>query len=79
MKKILLLATIFATIQSCAMLDIFDSAGKTVETARYRSTGWSTRKEIEEKYKKYPGYVVTVDCRTTNMQEWCKVVDVRKK
>lgn len=78
MKKILLLATIFGAIQSCAMLDVFDSAGKAVETARYRSTGWSTRDEIEEKYKN-TGYVATMECRNTNMEEWCRVLSVRKK
>lgn len=78
MKKILLLATIFGAIQSCSMLDVFDSAGKTVETARYRGTGWSTRDEIEEKYKN-TGYVATMECRNTNMEEWCRVLSVRKK
>ena len=78
MKKILLLATIFGAIQSCSMLDVFDSAGKAVETARYRSMGWAPKSELDEKYRN-TGYVATLECRRTLMEEWCRVLSVGKE
>lgn len=78
MKKILLLATIFGAIQSCSMLDVFDSAGKAVETARYRSIGWAPKSELDEKYRN-TGYVATLECRRTDMEEWCRVLSVGKE
>lgn len=77
MKKILLLATIFGAIQSCSMLDVFDSAGKAVETVRYRSTGWVPKSELVEKYKN-TGYDATLECKWTEMEEWCRVLSVGK-
>ena len=77
MKKYYYWQLFLEQYKAALCLTCFDSAGKAVETARYRGTGWSTRDEIEEKYKN-TGYVATMECRNTNMEEWCRVLSVRK-